>query len=299
MNWKKLLHLDEIFLDEEELEYLTDEEQKELKTKKINNLFIEPKTQFVDRNKIIVGNHETIIEISNQIDWAKFLPSYIAHQATFELFDPFEDKKLKDYHKKGLPAITLRDAVENFKFPPQHPQNGVAYAACSIEKDFYYPMACFHDYILDKKKSALIELCANLNAKEVKITSFEQDGKIYKGESMLSKIPTKVGNIDIESQIKKEKNTDHLSIVLYRFSKPKKEMKFYDNPWIDATPSWSTLRKIRLERELNYYETQLDFSEDFGIDFKLSTKLKNMGIKLGGEIKKTKKCKYNLMIEFW
>ena len=299
INWKKFLHLDEVFYSEKEFEDLTDDERKIYRKEKINELFIKPYSHFSQRNQILVGDHNTIIELSKQIDWFKFLPNYIAEHASFETLNLFDGKKLKDYQKKILPAITLKDASDNFNFPPQHPQNGYAYAACSVLENYYYPLAKFHDYVNDSKQSALVELCASLNAKEISILSYEENGKKFNGKAMLKKIPTKIGLLDVGSEIEIDKLTKEKKLVLYKFSKPEKEMEFYENPWIESVPSWSTLRKIRLERGLVSYQTQLDFSDEMGVNNKIIGSLKSIGVNIGGEYKKLKKRKYNLSITFW
>ena len=52
--------------------------------------------------------------------------------------------------------------INNFKFPPQHPQKGIVYSCCDYEPDFYIPVSSFHQHTLQLKESAFIEMCAHL-----------------------------------------------------------------------------------------------------------------------------------------
>lgn len=269
------------------------------KKEKIKKLFIEPDVHQTKRNIILTGDYDKVIEMSEKINWRKFLANFILDTLSFETSSLFDDKSISEFQRKILPAVNLEDATKHFKFPPQHPQNGVAYACCGIDDKYYYPLANFHEYVNEKKQSAFIELCSSLNASEIILTSYEENGKKFEGSAMIKKIPSKVGFIDISKNLDYKNTSSKQELVFYKFNQPKKNIYFYDNPWIESVPSWDTLRKIRLENSLDLYQTQLDFTDDMGVNANIISKLDKTDISIGGNYNKMKKRKYNLKVTFW
>ena len=141
MNWKKIFEVDYHL-------------QNKVSPK---DIFVKASVPVPKRRIIIVGDYNTVRELTLEIDWVRFLPSYLFTKATLNVLDFFENNDdERDYTRKILPAIEIDEALENFTFPPQHPINGGAYACYDLEPDYYFPLASFHEFIYQSKMNAFL-----------------------------------------------------------------------------------------------------------------------------------------------
>src|SRR5690606_32153979 len=90
----------------------------------------------------------------------------------------------------------IGEAREKFRFPVNHPIDGVMYSCSDLEPDLYVPVAGFHDYMYQARLNAFIEMCGGLGAKEIKILYAEENGKDITAKVKGKNIPTSVGNAD-------------------------------------------------------------------------------------------------------
>ncbi|WP_282017369.1 hypothetical protein [Salegentibacter mishustinae] len=264
------------------------------------DIFISPSLPVSKRRIVMVGDYNTVRDLVLRVDWLKFLPNYVFTKATLNFLDFFENNDdEKDYTKKILSAIELDDALEHFSFPPQHPINGGVYACYDLQPDCYFPLASFHEFIYQTKMNAFLELCSNLNAKEVRVAYAEEDGKKVNGNLGLENVPTKAGNLDVnvDGSFSSANMTD--ADILCSFPKPQYKEKEFHSPWLASEPTWSALQRMRLERDVSQLRAKFSHTDEMGISTKLAAGFQKMGVNIGGEFSTLKRRKYEFIVEFW
>lgn len=264
------------------------------------DLFISPNTPARNRRIIVVGDFETVRSLSHQIDWKKFLPSYLLMQFSMDLIDPFEpDAKMRDYSKNVAPAIEIEEAIKHLQFPPQHPVNGAAYASYDLAPNYYFPLATFHEFIYQSKMNAFLELCSSLNAKEVIITYAEEDGEKLAITGEGENIPTKSGILNIQTDGNYYKNRNSDASIFCSFPKSKRSIGNFESPWIATEPTWTSLKKMRTERDVNSLKAKFSHTDEMGVTAKLAGNLSKLGVNIGGEYSQLKKRRFEFQVTFW
>lgn len=286
MIWKKLLHMDELFETDEDVEP--------------EDLFIPPDVPVSKRRIIVVGDFETVRNLSHQIDWKKFLPSYLLATASMDLINPFkDDAKMMDYSKKVAPAIEIEEAIKALQFPPQHPVNGAAYACYDLAPNYYFPLASFHEFIYQSKMNAFLELCSSLNAKEVIITYAEEDGEKLDITGKTENIPTNSGNLDLQAEVKYHRNRNSDASIFCSFPKSTRAIGDFVSPWIATEPTWTSLQKMRTERDVESLRAKFSHMDEMGVTSKLAGGLNKIGINIGGSYSNLRKRKFEFLVTFW
>jgi hypothetical protein len=210
-----------------------------------------------------------------------------------DIFERLKIKKMQDIAKGEIDYC-----AQNFKFPAQHPANGVVYACPDYQSEFYLPIANFHEYTFQLKLGAFVEMCASLGAKKCTIIYAEENGKEINLNLKSTGVYTSAGEVDIEA---KNKTSETHSVSFnseYDFPKPA-GIKEYNSKWISSEPSWSTLQRLRLNNGIFKYKAELNYCDEMGIDRSFATKLGKKGINIGGTFNEIKKKKFVYEVEFW
>lgn len=168
--------------------------------------------QLHERFIAIVATKATKEELANQIDWKQLGLDFLIVGNVGIIFkgakELFKGKNINSIYKKKIPypVFDLNFARKNFRFPPQHPKDGVVYACCEIEPDLYIPLASFHTYMYQSKMSAFSEMCASLGAKTCRIIYEEENGKVITMHGGAENIPTNAGTVSGRGDLAKKSN---------------------------------------------------------------------------------------------
>jgi hypothetical protein len=73
--------------------------------------------------------------------------------------------------------LDISECKKIFRFPINHPIDGIAYACSQCEPDFYVPLYMFHQFMYQSKIAAFNTLCANLGVKKCSIVYAEENNK--------------------------------------------------------------------------------------------------------------------------
>jgi hypothetical protein len=236
-----------------------------------------------------------IIIVSYQFLWDK----------KYKSFNDFVDglgKSLSSpvliYKFLGYPIYDITVADNFFKFPPNHPQKDTAYAMCDLLPDLYIPIDSFHEYLQHMKHSDFIQLCASLGAKEVYLESGKINNKNFT-LNMDTEIPAEIGNLGIgcTANFKSSKNT--LGKLAFTFSEKNKEIKNFNSPWIDTEPTWKAMINMRKNNYVETFKAEYNYIDNFGIDSKISAKIKNAGVNTGLSYTEINKLELKYNVVFW
>lgn len=273
----------------------------------INNLFkkeaffIPHDTAFYDRRVVLIGSREKILELGEQIDWkATSLRSLIPGGLGLNFIENLQKGKLSGVvNKKRPPTLELAMARKKFKFPHQHPIDGVMYGCCDFEPDLYLPLAGFHDHFYETKMNAFVELCSSLNAKEIQIMYAEENGEDITSKFKGTNIPTPKGMADVGGDVSYHSKTSDDTSIFYSFGQPTKPLREFKSSWMNSEPSWKTLQKVRIEGDAEKFTANFNHIDEMGITADLAAGLNKMGINIGGTYSKLTKRRFKFQVEFW
>lgn len=268
---------------------------------KTQEIFLSEEVPYYDRRIVLVASEQKMVEMGEQIDWKKSLISLITPFSSNSTFIENLSKGRVSYliFKKNPPALEINTARRKFKFPLQHPIDGVMYSSCDVQPDLYFPLAGFHDYFFESKVNALIELCSSLNAKEIKVIYAEEDSidvtTKFKGKNIPT--PKGLGNIGVDTSFTSAQSSE--GDIFYSFGKPTKDIMEFQSPWLETEPSWITLQNVRLNGDAEHHIVNFSQTDEVGITADLAADLNQIGVNIGGTYNKLVKRKFKFQVEFW
>jgi hypothetical protein len=248
-------------------------------------VYIEPNVDIVDRRLIIIGGDRRYrdqdfsdAKIGNKIPLHGLIP-WLINKCFREPVCP-----------NGFKVIQNEKLKNNYRFPPNHPIKDTAYALCYLIPDLYIPISNFHNYFQEMKHAAFVQLCASLGAKEIIVNDIEIDNKKLDLNGSMPETISRFG-------LKHDKN--HELKIAYTFSEGNKEIKDYDSPWIDTEPTWKAMIELRKQNYLKTFDCEYNYTDDFGINANLKTKIQAFDINIGGNFNAMKKTIIKYNVKFW
>jgi hypothetical protein len=193
-----------------------------------------------------------------------------------------------------IPVYTITEARKLFKFPPNHPIAGTAYAMAELMPDTYATLSNFHEYFKQTKHTAFIKLCASLGAKEICIENVAINNKTIDLNTEASGLGQKTG---LDISIKRNKETGEM--IVFSFGEGNNKIKEFDSPWINTEPTWQAMKELRCGSHLKSYEAEFNYADDMGINARLVTKFKGIGVDIGGNFTEMTKVNLKYRVMFW
>jgi hypothetical protein len=195
---------------------------------------------------------------------------------------------------RGINYYTMTKAKELFKFPPNHPVAGTAYAMIDVYPDHYIPLSGFHEHYKQTKHAAFIELCASLGAKEICIESAEINNQTL---DINADIKTPLSSLGLGINVRENRETGQK--IAFKFSEDNKEIKDFDSPWLYTEPSWLSMNNLRRKNHLQELGAEFTCVDDMGINANLSAHLKVVGVNIGGNFQEMTKIRLSYSVIFW
>jgi hypothetical protein len=268
-----------------------------------------------DRRIVIVASKERAKAMKGEVDWMQvakgglplagipFLPVWYLYPFGV-VASPFVMSMLvllPLLKRKPLPypVFEILEARDQFRFPMNHPIDGVAYACCDAEPDAYVPISAFHQYMYEYKIAAFNLLCGNLGVRRCLVQYAEEDGKDITGTIGATGIPTSVGKVSGKVNAGKHDSNVASAAVYCEFPEPKSRPIATQNGWMVGEPTWAMMEKLRLERDLKQYKAEFSYASDMGINAEVTTKIASIGINVGGKYEEMHRRKWVFEVEFW
>src|SRR5262245_33329010 len=253
-----------------------------------------------DRRLIIVASPERARELPKRINWRAVVHDLPLAEAAFRskplgkiAFLAFPEavtgylliKALKGAGKLPYPLFDLRTARDQFKFPINHPIDGLAYVCCETEPDLYVPLASFHQYMYEAKLAAFHELCANLGVRHCTVIYAEEDGQDITTRVRASGIPTQIGPVSVGLRTSTSQHSSETAAVFTAYPPPNRPLTETRSGWMNGEPTWGVMQRLRFERNLERYRAEFSYLDDMGIDANVAAKIAGVGLDIGGEFK--------------
>lgn len=197
------------------------------------------------------------------------------------------------------PIFNMAETRDLFSYPVNHPIDGGVYACCDAEPKLYVPLASFHRYMYEAKMSAFNLLCANLGVRRCSVVYAEENGKEVSAKINASGIPTSAGPVSVNAKVRSVSNSNENASVFTEYPQPKSLPIETYSVWMNGEPTWATMQTLRLEKNLERYQAEFDYSSDMGVDGGVAAKVSEIGLSIGGKYEEMKRCKWVFDVEFW
>lgn len=266
-----------------------------------------------DRRLVIIASERRAAELSSEIDWKinylKDLPLASSPAVLAATGVVFEDPIiylirillawLKKRRHIPYPVLELKTARDQFTFPINHPTDGGVYASCDSEPKLYVPLSAFHRYMYEAKMSAFHLLCANLGVKSCRVVYAEEEGKEVTGKFGVSGIPTQGGPVSGKVEAGRSKRETESASLLIQLPRPVSPPVTTVSGWMNGEPTWAMMQTLRLERNLEHYTAEFDYTSDMGVNGSVAAKVMGIGLDIGGRFEEIKTRKWRFDVEFW
>jgi hypothetical protein len=195
----------------------------------------------------------------------------------------------------GLPPAILDDAYDIYKkarekhfgvlfvsktesdqltFPIGHPRYLVQYVAHPANRATYVPMASFHRFIFEQKVAEAEHLLLSLGA-----TNIEVEHAPGSGDGTEANFGA-TGTVGAEAG-KRKKHVRRVSSKMHL--QPDRDPEIPKGlAWFEHEPLWQEVARARLEAGLESFELDIHYTDDFGVNAKLSAEVEGIGIDIGG-----------------
>jgi len=192
-----------------------------------------------------------------------------------------EIKSHQKYRKKGVVINSIgRSYIEHFKLPPTHPRNNTIYVAHPVLQQEYTPLADFHRSTFENKFYELLSLLTHLGAKTIEVYHMRGWGSEFAAHLGVpfGTLPLGTPNTaNVSSQRHAEQTLLYKAVLQGHTPSMPEGLNWYFNE-----RDWQQIVDQRLHHGLKSFSLQHTYTDDFGINFKLGSKLKKVGFDLGG-----------------
>jgi len=202
----------------------------------------------------------------------------------------------------GLPPTLLDDAYDIYKkarekgfgvlfvsktesdqltFPIGHPRYLVQYVAHPANRVTYVPMANFHRFIFEQKVAEAQHLLISLGATNIEVEHSFGPGS---GSEANLGLTDALNGVTSDVAFKAGKTNKQLRRVSSKMHLlPDKVPEIPKGlAWFEHEPLWQEIARARLEAGLESFEIDIHYTDDFGVNAKLSAKVEGIGIDIGG-----------------
>lgn len=180
-----------------------------------------------------------------------------------------------------------------FKLPPGHPRDKVVFAAHPAERRSYLPLSDFHRQVFEHKFAELLSLLMHLGATKIQVRQVEGWGHSFTERLSIGISPIAV------------KQKGGVSDKASRELLYEAELNGTSEPvippnlvWYPHERTWQQVAQGRLEFGLKNFGLNLQYQEDYGIDFDLKAKVQQCGLELGGGFEKCQSTTWEMSGSF-
>ncbi len=185
-------------------------------------------------------------------------------------------KLIRSTRKKGV-VITFigKSYQEHFKLPLTHPRNDTIYVANPVVRQEYTPLADFHRSTFENKFNELLSLLTHLGAKTIEVYHMRGWGSEFAAQLGVHLSTSNTANVGTQRHTEQT----HLYKAVLQGHTPSMPEGLN---WFSTEPNWQQIVDQRLHHGLQSFSLHHKYTDDFGINIKLGSKLKKAGFDLGG-----------------
>jgi hypothetical protein len=271
-----------------------------------DKLFVAPAAGIVGATRLIsipikklLNKSEPDISGSESDNLLQFLSLKKAREHLLtSLKEGTSDRKYpQKYQKKGVVIHLIgRSYIEHFKLPPTHPRNRTIYVAHPVLQQEYTPLADFHRSTFENKFYELLSLLTHLGAKTIEVYHMRGWGSEFAAHLgvPLGTLPLGTPNTaNVSAQQHTEQTFLYKAILQGHTPSIPEGLK-----WYYTEPNWQQIVDQRLHHGLQTFSLHYTYTDDFGINIELGSKLKKAGFDLGGNLERYTATEWRVTGEF-
>jgi hypothetical protein len=197
-------------------------------------------------------------------------------------------KKARDKHL-DLFLLAQSEALQ-LDFPVGHPVHKVLYVGHPAAPRRYVAMGDFHRALFEHKVAETIRLLVGLGATDVEIEHVS-------GWTSTAEVGVNVAGLGgVETEHKKARGGRVMTKLILR---PRREPHIPDDlVWYGGEPLWQAIAQARLDANLESFELDIKYTDDFSVNAKLSATVRGIGIEAGGTFTEHKETVWHLRGNF-
>lgn len=196
-------------------------------------------------------------------------------------------------------VFDLQLVRSQFRFPMQHPIDGVVYSCCEAKPDLYVPLAASHRFMCEAKIAAFLELCAGLGVRRCAVAYAEEDGRDVTASAAAGNLPMLGGLVSGKIEGKVGSSAKESAHVMLELPFPRNPLQRVESGWIAGEPTWDGMQRMRLEGGVERCRVQLNYRDEMGVTAKVAAHLFGLGLEVGGEFEAFHSRHWLLDVEFW
>jgi hypothetical protein len=177
-------------------------------------------------------------------------------------------------------------------------QMDCAYKAHPFTPNLYIPVADYHDYLMQEKKSELLSIAAALGARSVTIKHNRQT-VVERGMQAGIDEPTGLLNLGGNASVKPE-YVRRFSLE-YRCDEVPLKLPFKPEHlvWVSSEPLWQRMIKTRLSYGCTRFGVEFGSTQNFALDAQLASRIEQLGFSIGGKYQEHIEHTQEYDVEFW
>lgn len=203
----------------------------------------------------------------------------------------WKERKIDDIVDSHLLPVTSEQA-QLLTFPSGHPLRSVVYVANPGVPGSYHPVSSFHRAMFDGKYAEMIRLLRSLGALTIEIEYVEGFDSAAGLDLAVSAAGTR--GVDIGGKRSSTSKQGSGAKVTMQLNPSREPHIPPDLVWFGTEPLWQEIARSRLESGLRSFNVDLRYSDDFGVDRRLTSKVENFGLELGGNFSEFRETVWRL-----
>ena len=200
----------------------------------------------------------------------------------------------------GLVFISKEQAdEENLRTVDGSIASDLVYCRHPLAPSLLIPMANFHDYLLQEKRSEFFRLAVALGARSIKLVSSEKAASSSRVE-LGATVPVEGAAVDIGAKGGHQLTTGEGFSLDGEFSAPRRLPFLPDDlVWFGREPLWKTMAFARQESWASNYNISLVYTQDFGVTAELAAKVAGFGFSAGGSFRQMTEVRQTYRVDFF
>ena len=202
-------------------------------------------------------------------------------------------KTRKKAEKVDLPYLVVTTSqTANLAFPNGHPLRNVVYVGDPGLPGNYYPVASFHRVLFEGKVAEAQRLLRSLGATEICIEYLEGFNRGAGVDFSVS--PPAGAGVEIGGGVNATTKASSGAKTTMKLSPTMPARIPEDLIWFRSEPLWQEVANARLESGLRSFSIDVTYTDDFGVNANLKTKIASVGLELGGTFTEYRETRWQL-----
>lgn len=190
-------------------------------------------------------------------------------------------KARKRADNANLPFLVVTASqADRLTFPNGHPLANVVYVGDPGVAGNYYPVASFHRVLFEGKAAEALRLLRSLAATEI---SVEYSEGFDRGAGVDLSLALPPGaEVEVGGRATRTSKARSGAKMAMQLSPNTPARVPNDLIWFRSEPLWQEVANARIEHGLLTFNLEVNYTEDFGVNANLKSKIAGSGLELGG-----------------